>query len=89
MSICQATETAIFYGLDKPIFHLPMPVYTNDTSVSLVKPERRQSSDADESDLSKLLPMSLYFRIFHGNRSSSLWEDSTRLPQWMKDYLRV
>jgi hypothetical protein len=86
----------LFDGLDKPIFHLPMPAYpkadtgkdvtpnlhnelsftdARDTRGSLAKPERLR--DPTEEHI---------FPNPHGNRSSSLWEDSTKLPQWMKDY---
>jgi hypothetical protein len=77
-----------YHGLDKPIFHLPMPVYTNDTSVSLVKPELpKQPPRSIEKDIyNELSAEEPLFPNIHGNRSSSLWEDSTRLPQWMKDY---
>jgi hypothetical protein len=76
-----------FHGLDKPIFHLPMPVYTNETSASLVNVEPpKQTQRSIEKDPTPNLAEEHLFPNLHGNRSSSLWEDSVRLPQWMKNY---
>jgi hypothetical protein len=98
-----------FGGLEKPIFHIPMPAYpTDDTDVSLVKPEpiekdltpnvHNELAAADTSDARGSLPKpelpgqirdpneDHLFPNPRGNLSSSLWEDSIILPQWMKDY---
>lgn len=87
-----------FHGIDRPIFHLPMPVYpkadANDTSVSSIGMDlapnlHNELSSTETRDTTGSLANPAEERLFpnpHGNRSSSLWEDSTRLPQWMKDY---
>ena len=59
-----------------------MPVYTNETTASSVKAELPKEAQRS-IEIAAEEPL---FPNVHGNRSSRLWEDSTKLPQWMKDY---